>query len=213
MENFINPAFEAYANNYTSTNNALQQEVLTYTAANHPKAHMISGHLQGQLLSFISTLKQPKYVLEIGTFTGFSALCLANGLQESGELHTIEQREQDAATAQNFFNKSPLAKKIFLHIGNAIDIIPNLPYKWDLVFIDADKTGYLGYYKMMLPLLAHQGMILVDNVFFHGQVLAEQPNNKNAKAVKEFNEYVLADNTTEQVFLPIRDGLMLIKKR
>jgi predicted O-methyltransferase YrrM len=125
----------------------------------------------------------------------------------------LELRENDAATAQQFFDQSPLSKKIKLHIGKAQEIIPTLQESWDLVFIDADKTGYIDYYEMVLPQLAPGGMILADNVFFHGQVLGDKITNKSAKAIAAFNQHVKADDRTEQVLLTVRDGLMLIRKR
>lgn len=204
---------EAYALAFTSSENELLAEISAYTAANHPHAHMLSGEVQGKFLSFLSTIMRPKYVLEIGTFTGYSALCLTEGLQSGGELHTIECREEDATTARNYFSKSKRNHQIHLHVGNAAEIIPNLDFPWDLVFIDADKTGYIGYYDQIVPRLNKGGIILADNVLFHGQVLEEPITGKNAKAIHAFNEHVKADTRTEQVLLTIRDGLLLIKKK
>ncbi|MCX6298812.1 MAG: class I SAM-dependent methyltransferase, partial [Bacteroidetes bacterium] len=142
-----------------------------------------------------------------------SALCLANGLTDSGALHTIELREADAETAAHNFSKSTRNKQIHLHIGNALDIIPSLNFEWDLVFIDADKTAYIDYYELIVPRLSKKGMIIADNVLFHGQVLENPVTGKNAKAIQAFNEHVQADERTEQVLLTIRDGLVLIKKK
>ena len=204
---------EDYAAQHSSALDPLLQEVLNFTKANHSHHHMISGAEQGLFLQFISRLQRPGRILEIGTFTGFSALCLAVGLAEHGELHTLELRAEDATTAQSFFNQSPYSSKIKLHIGKAQEIIPLLNEQWDLVFIDADKTGYIDYYEMVLPRLSPNGIILADNVFFHGQVLEEKPANKNAKAIIAFNEHVKADSRTEQVVLTVRDGLMLIRRK
>jgi caffeoyl-CoA O-methyltransferase len=204
---------EEYASFYSSPLEQLLQQVLDYTNANHPKAHMISGKEQGLFLQFISLLQKPKRILEIGTFTGFSALCLAKGLPDDGKLHTIELREDDAKTAKAFFNQSTFSDKIDLHIGNAIDIIPQLTELWDLVFIDADKTGYIHYYEMVLPLLAPGALIIADNIFFHGQVLQQSITGKSAIAIDAFNKYVQQDERTEQVALTVRDGLMLIRKK
>ncbi len=203
---------EQYADEITSAENGLLEEVHQQTIASHPLHHMLSGKVQGKFLTFISTIMQPKYVLEIGTFTGYSALCLAMGLQKTGELHTIELRAEDAATAELNFSKFNGHKKIHLHIGKALDIIPTLPYQWDLVFIDADKTGYIDYYEMVLPILNNNGLIIADNVLFHGQVLNDTLKTKNAKAIAAFNKYVAADKRVEQVLLTVRDGLLLIKK-
>lgn len=209
----ILPQAEAYAAKHTSPEDALLQEVNQRTMADHPLSHMLSGHVQGRLLSMMSSLIQPRYILEIGSFTGYSALCLAEGLAESGELHTIELREADAATARANFSKSEKNKQIHLHIGNATDIIPRLAPVWDLVFLDADKTGYIGYYEQIVPRLRPGGLIMADNVLFHGEVLQKPLSGKNAKAIDAFNEHVNKDPRTEQVLLTIRDGVLLIKKK
>ena len=209
----LSPEAEAYAQAFTSVEEGLLQEIAQFTTLQHPHAHMLSGQVQGKFLSFLSTIMRPVYVLEIGTFTGYSALCLAEGLQPDGELHTIECREEDATTARNYFSKSHRNHQIHLHIGNATEIIPSLEYKWDLIFIDADKTGYIGYYEQLVPRLNKNGIILADNVLFHGQVLEDPISGKNAKAIHAFNEHVQQDERTEQVLLTIRDGLLLIKKK
>ncbi len=211
--NFINQLAEEYANKFSSTESTDLAEINLQTYATHPKAHMLSGKVQGLLLQFISTMLQPKYILEIGTFTGYSALCLAEGLQNDGELHTIELREDDAASAKANFSKSYKNKQVTLHIGNAVDIIETLPFEWDLIFIDADKTAYIEYYELLVPRLSNKGIILADNVLFHGQVLENPISGKNAKAIHLFNEHVLNDPRTEQVLLTIRDGISLIRKK
>src|SRR6476661_3831245 len=209
----LNPLAEAYAQRYSSPLDALQEEVANHTETNHPHAHMMSSRLQGKLLEIFSILQSPSKVLEIGTFTGFSALCMAEGLKPGGKLHTIELREEDAHTARAYFKRSKFAGDIILHTGNALDIIPQLHENWDLVFIDADKTGYLDYYKLILPHVRSGGVILADNVFFHGEVLEEPVKGKNAKAISSFNEFVKNDSSVEHVLIPVRDGLMLITKK
>ena len=209
----VHPLAEAYAQQFTTPDNALLQSIQASTLLNHRHAHMISGPVQGQFLSFISGMIQPQYILEIGSFTGYSALCLANGLTDTGALHTIELRAADAETAALNFSKSTRNKQIHVHIGNAIDIIPSLDFEWDLVFIDADKTAYIDYYELIVPRLSKKGMIIADNVLFHGQVLENPVTGKNAKAIQAFNEHIQADERTEQVLLTIRDGLVLIKKK
>ncbi|MES2332327.1 MAG: O-methyltransferase [Bacteroidota bacterium] len=209
----IHPQVEAYAAQFTSPENPLLAGVNRQTLENHSQYHMLSGHVQGKFLSFISTILQPKYVLEIGTFTGYSALCLAEGLSADGELHTIELREEDAATSQANFSKSDRNKQIHLHLGNAKEIIPKLNRKWDLVFIDADKTSYIDYYELVVPELSAGGIILADNVLFHGQIFEEPVSTKNAKAIQAFNEHVRNDPRTEQVLVTIRDGVLMIKKK
>ena len=157
-------------------------------------------------------MKKPIHILEIGTFTGYSALCLAKGLDEAGKLHTIENRIEDAQTANGYFNQSKYAHQIKLHIGDAKEIIPSLPHIWDMVFIDANKTGYIEYYEMVLPKLAPGGIIIADNVLFHGEVLENTISGKNAIAIHAFNEHVKNDARTSQVLLTIRDGMLLIQK-
>jgi caffeoyl-CoA O-methyltransferase len=208
----INKKAEDYAQNFSSKEDELLAEIAAYTNQNHPQAQMLSGHVQGKILETISCLLQPKNILEIGTFTGYSALCLAKGLQPGGKLHTIELREEDAAKARAFFSKSLQKNKIVLHAGNAMEIIPELEEKWDIVFIDADKTGYIDYYELTLPQLNQNGLIIADNVLFHGEVLEESIKGKNAKAIDAFNRHVAVDNRVEQVMLTVRDGLLLIRK-
>jgi predicted O-methyltransferase YrrM len=208
----IHPLVQAYAEKYTSPEDGLLQQINQQTQA-HPQAHMLSGHIQGKLLELLSLLLKPRRILEIGSFTGYSALCLAKGLAIGGKLHTIELREEDATVAQQNFNLSGANDKIILHTGNALEIIPNLEEEWDMVFIDADKTGYIDYYKIVLPRLKKGGVILADNVFFHGEVLQPELKGKNAKAIQAFNEYIGQDDSVEQVLLTVRDGLMLIFKK
>jgi len=209
----INPLAEAYASQFTSPEEALLQDVAAATQGSHAHAHMLSGHVQGKFLEMISTLLQPRRILEIGTFTGYSALCLAKGLLKDGKIHTIELRDEDASVARANFNRSIDAGKIILHVGNALSIIPGLNETWDLVFIDADKVNYTNYYQLVLPLVRSGGVILADNVLFHGQVLQEQITGKNAKAIQEFNEYVQQDAGVDKVLLTIRDGLLMIRKK
>lgn len=204
---------EKYASHFTSPLDELREEVARFTEANHPHAHMMSSRLQGKLLEFFSILQSPARILEIGAFTGFSALCLAYGLKPGGTLHTIELREQDAQTARSFFSRSIFREKIILHTGNALEVIPQLHERWDLVFIDADKTSYVGYYDLILPNVVSGGMIIADNVLFHGEVLNEPVKGKNAVAIAAFNDHVKNDRNVEHLLLPIRDGLMLIRKK
>lgn len=209
----VNDLAEQYAAKFTSPHDVLLQQIAEETLTNHAHAHMLSGKVQGQLLRFISTMLQPQNILEIGSFTGYSALCLAKGLQQNGQLHTIELRQEDAAITQQNFSKSKQAHQLFLHIGNALEIIPTLQQKWDLVFIDADKTNYINYYNLVLPQLNKNGIMIADNVLFHGDVLEENIKGKNAKAIHEFNKHIANDDRVEQVMLTVRDGLLLIKKK
>ena len=212
MIDIVNGLAEEYAEFFTSDEEEILSKISKETYRKHPKAHMLSGKVQGAFLSFVSMMKRPLNVLDIGTFTGYSALCLAKGMHGDGELHTIELRDVDAKTAQGYFDLSKYKNKIHLHLGDALEIIPKLSQMWDLVFVDADKIGYIQYYDLIVPRLAEGGLIIVDNVLFHGQVLEKPLKGKNAKAVHEFNRYVANDNRTQQVMLPFRDGLYLIKK-
>lgn len=209
----INPLAENYAAQVTSSLPNFIIDVHAQTLQNHPQAHLQSSLLQGSFLTFLCKLLQPKSVLEIGTFTGFSALCIAHGMQEDGFIDTIELREEDAKTAQTHFNTSPHLNQIKLHIGNATSIIPTLSKTWDLVFIDADKVSYANYFDLVFPNLAKNGLIIADNVLFHGQVLEQEVKGKNAKAIHAFNEYIAQHQQVEQVMLTVRDGLLLIRKK
>ncbi|HTN05806.1 O-methyltransferase [Agriterribacter sp.] len=209
----LNPLAEAYAEQFSGAQDELLQEIAAYTYETHPHAHMLSGKLQGQLLCMLSSMVRPSRILEIGTFTGYSALCLAKGLSSDGLLYTIELREEDALKALAFFNKSTVKDRIKLQVGNALDIIPALNESWDMVFIDADKVNYISYYEMVLPQLKQGGFIVADNVLFHGRVLGKNIEGKNAKAIHAFNTYVKQDSRVEQVLLTVRDGLMLIMKK
>ena len=209
LEIICTPA-QAYAIQHTSPEDELLREIAAY-ASKLPNAGMLSGHVQGKFLEMISFLLRPKRILEIGTFLGYSALCLAKGLQEDGILHTIESRKDTAETARNYFRRSGL-QNLQMHEGAAIDILPGLMETWDLVFIDADKINYSNYYRLVLPRVRSGGFILADNVLFHGEVLEDPISGKYAAAIHHFNELVAADTSVEKVLLTIRDGLLLIRK-
>jgi len=208
----INPLVEQYAEAFTTPEDELLREINLFTAENHSEYQMLSGHLQGKLLEMVSRMIRPTRILEIGTFTGYSALCLAKGLATGGQLHTIELREKDATTARGFFDRSSFKDQIILHTGNALNIVPGFRETWDLVFIDADKESYIEYFKLVLPRVRQNGFILADNVFFHGQVLEEPTKTKNAKAMKAFSEYINERQDIDKVMITIRDGLYLIRK-
>jgi caffeoyl-CoA O-methyltransferase len=210
---FISAEALAYTEKYCSAPDPLLEELGQLTAQNHPKAHMLSGKVQGRFLSLISKMLVPNRILEIGTFTGYSALCLAEGLSDGGQIHTIELREADAQLAASYFNRSKWLEKIILHSGNALEIIPGLHEDWDLVFIDADKVHYVDYYDLVLPRLRKGGIIIADNVLFHGEVLKEPLTGKNARAIQAFNDRVAQDDTVEKLMLTVRDGLLVIRKK
>ena len=209
----IHPDVESYIERQSTPIDPLLQEVIRFTVGHHPKSHMLSGAIQGKLLEMLCQMIAPSRILEIGTFTGFSALCLAKGLTEGGLLHTIEMRESDADIAQSFFNQSIYKNQIQLHRGDAKNIIPSLTETWDLVFLDADKVSYIDYYELTLPQLRRGGWILADNIFFHGDAIKQPPDGKNGKAIHEFNEHIAADARTEQVVVSLRDGLTIIRKK
>jgi caffeoyl-CoA O-methyltransferase len=208
----INPLAQEYAEKYSPQTDSLLNGIESAARA-HPEAHMLSGGLQGKFLEMISLLLSPKYILEIGTFLGYSALCLAKGLQADGELHTLELDVETAATALENFKKSKTGNKIILHTGNALELLVTLDKPWDLVFMDADKTGYADYYQALIPRLRPGALILADNVLFHGQVLAKEVRGKSAKAIQAFNDMVQADERVEKIMLTLRDGLYLIRKK
>lgn len=199
-----------YALKHSTPMDNLLSEIHQYTLDNHPESHMISGPLQGNLLTMISRMIQPKRILEIGTFTGFSAICLAKGMSSNGILHTVESRETEAKVARAFFDKSEYKDQIILHQGDAKEVIQDLKEPWDLVFVDADKTGYIKYFEILIQDAKPGSWMLFDNVFFHGEVLKEKLSGKNAKAIDEFNEHISKDQRVEKLMMTIRDGLTLL---
>lgn len=213
MSELIDEKANSYATLYSEPTDALLQEIEKFTLEHHAHSNMLSGPLQGKVLEMLSKIIKPVNILEVGTFVGYSALCLARGLQPGGHLHTIEIREEDAATAQNYFAKSSHNEQIILHRGNALEIIPELKPEWDLVFIDADKTNYINYYELILPRLKSGGVILADNVLYHGEVLVEKIKGKNPKAIHAFNQHVANDRRVQQVIITLRDGLMMMIKK
>ena len=208
----INSLAQQYCEKYTSAEDALLNEVADFTYQHHAHSHMLSGHLQGKFLEMVSCMVQPRRVLEIGTFTGYSALCLAKGLTKEGQLHTIELREEDAATAKQYFDRSFFKEKIILHVGDALEIVGEINETWDLVFIDADKENYTNYFNRIFSQVTPGGFILADNVLFHGQVLEKEIKGKNARAIQLFNDYVMSRTDVEKLILPVRDGIYVIRK-
>lgn len=174
---------------------------------------MASGHLQGRLLKMLVQMTKPLRVLELGTFSGYSALCMSEGLLPEAELHTIEIFDEMEDFIRSWFARSPHASQLHLHIGNALDIIPTLPTPWDLVFIDADKRQYVEYYHMIVPLMKPGGFIIADNTLWYGHVLEEHPRKSDLQTlgVQAFNDIVASDPHVEKVILPLRDGLTLIR--
>lgn len=209
----IHPLAEAYATRYSTPEDAVLAGIVAHAGQVHPQPHMLSGSVQGKFLEMIAQLMRPQRILEVGTMHGYSAICLAKGLAPGGVLHTIELREADVAIAQEHIAAAALTHCIVQHTGDAAAIIPALQETWDLVFLDADKVQYQTYYELIKPRLRTGGLMIADNVLFHGQVLQTEPKGKNAKAIHAFNEWVAADPEVECVFLTIRDGLLLIRKK
>tara|TARA_Y100000766_G_C18844201_1_gene574820 strand:- start:594 stop:1190 length:597 start_codon:yes stop_codon:yes gene_type:complete len=193
-----------------TSNNKLLEELDRETNYKILMPRMLSGKLVGQLLRFISNIKQPKYILEIGTYTGYSAICLADGLKKNGELHTIEINQELETFCKTYFQKAGLEKKIKLHIGNALDIIPNLKYQYDIVFIDADKKNYCQYYNLAMQKLRKGGCIIIDNVLWSGKVIKEtDKNDPETSEIKKLNLLIKNDVRVRNTLIPIRDGLMI----
>lgn len=202
-----------YAEQHSTEADELLSHLDTFTKTYHQEPHMLSGQHQGRFLSMLSQMIQPQYVLEIGTLTGYSALCLAEGLPYNGVLHTIECRERDAQVAMEYVSKSRYSEQIIIHVGSALDVLQTLIFPWDLVFIDADKINYINYFEAVIDNVRPGGWIIADNVLFHGQVLEPEIKGKNAKAIQAFNEYVKNNSRVECCLLTVRDGLMLIRKK
>ncbi len=202
--------------NYCQEHSSAEPEILAQinrdTHAHMLKPRMLSGHYQGRLLSLLSKMLQPKNILEIGTFTGYSALCLAEGLAEGGKLYTIEAEEEFEDRIRKNIEAAGKTDQIELIIGQALDVIPQLPITFDMVFIDADKLNYIKYYQEVIDKVRIGGVILTDNVLWSGKVLDESKKDATTELLREFNAYVSRDPRTEKVLLPVRDGLFLTLK-
>lgn len=205
---FISEELEDYTAQHSENEPELLAQLNRETHQKILQPRMLSGHLQGRVLSMLSKLIKPEHILEIGTYTGYATLCLAEGLKQNGTLDTIDNNEELYDFQRKYFDKSEWATQIKQHLGNALDIIPTLNKKFDLVFIDADKENYINYYKMIVPLMNRGGVIISDNVLWSGKVLEElKPNDKSTKVLLEYNRLLKEDPRVETVLLPIRDGL------
>jgi predicted O-methyltransferase YrrM len=205
---FISQELEDYIEQHSEKEPALLAALNKETYQKILLPRMLSGHFQGRVLSMLSKLIRPVNILEIGTYTGYSALCLCEGMQENGQLHTIDIKEELVDFQRKHFDKSPWGKQIFQHLGEAVDIIPTLDLKFDLVFIDADKENYLNYFELILPKMNKGGIILSDNVLWSGKVLEPlNPKDLSTKILLEYNQLLSTDSRVETVLLPIRDGL------
>jgi len=202
-----------YIEDHTSPEDEVLYELRRQTNLKILYPRMISGPVQGKFLEMISYMNQPKNVLEVGTYTGYSAICFAKGLPKTGQLHTIELNPELCDFAYKYFKKAGVSEKIVQHIGNALDIIPQLNKQWDLVFLDADKENYLNYYKLVFDKVRKGGFILADNVLWDGKVISPKAkSDKETKGIIEFNNFVKNDDRVENLLLSIRDGVMVLRK-
>ena len=210
---FLPEKIEQYACNHTQEENIILAELNRETWAKVLIPRMLSGHLQGRALSMFSKMIRPKCILEIGTYTGYSAICLSEGLQEGGKLHTIDINEELKSMSSNYFEKAGISKNIFQYVGNALEIIPKIKDEFNLVFIDADKENYSNYFEIVIEKMPVGGFIIADNVLWSGKVV-EKVNDKDqeTKALKEFNTLIHNSQRVENILMPIRDGLMICQK-
>jgi len=207
---FISEKSEKYATSHSEDEPELLVKLNQETCQKFSQARMLSGHLQGRVLSLLSKLVKPKHILEIGTFTGYATLCLAEGVQKNGTIDTIDKNEELYDFQRKYFNQSEYGNQIFQHLGNALEIIPNLNKTYDLVFIDADKANYINYFNIVLPKVNQGGIILSDNVLWSGRVLEQaKSNDKQTKILIEYNKLLKECNKIETVLLPIRDGISI----
>ena len=211
---FIEKELVDYCEAHTSPETAVLTQLNRETHLKVVSPRMLSGHLQGRFLSFISKLYKPSFILEIGTYTGYSAICLAEGLTQEGKLISIDVNEETSAFAQSFISKTECAKKIELVRADAKNYIPTLNEPIDIVFIDADKKNYLAYYHLVIDKLKSGGLIIADNVLWSGKItMAVSKMDKETLALHEFNEFVQSDSRVENMLIPLRDGLMIVRKK
>ncbi len=211
---FLPQDIEQYAQDHSQEEPELLKELNLETWQTVLAPRMLSGPLQGRLLSLIASLVRPKAILEIGTYTGYSALCLAEGLPEDGVLHTIDRNAELRRLQQKYFDRSGKGHQIIAHLGDAIEIIPSLNQKFDLIFIDADKSNYLIYLRLVTPMLNSGGLLISDNVLWSGKVTQEvEADDLDTKVLQEFNQQLNAHPEYQTVLLPIRDGLSVARKK
>jgi predicted O-methyltransferase YrrM len=210
---FISQEIDRYCCTHSEDENDLLKRINRETHVEVLQPRMLSGHFQGRVLSMLSKMIQPKRILEIGTYTGYSALCLAEGLSSDGKLVTIDVNEELVNRVKGYFNASEYAKQIEYILSPALEVIPTLKEEWDLVFIDADKQNYIAYYELVLPLVKPGGYIILDNVLWSGKVADPEKNDKDTALLRELNTIIHADDRVEEVLLPIRDGLMIARKK
>ena len=212
-ESLLLPGIELYALDHTSPEPEVLRALSRETHLRTTSPQMLSGHLQGTLLRMISLMCKPKLALEIGTFTGYSAICLASGISQGGTLHTIECNPETGEIASKYFRRAGLETVIHQHIGDAFDILQELNGPFGLVFIDANKDDYIRYFEMVFPKVETGGIILADNTLWYGRVLTPQAaTDRETKGIVAFNEYIRNHSGVESLLLPVRDGLTIIRK-
>ena len=211
--NFLDPEIERYAKAHSTAESPLLAKITRDTYLEVLQPRMLSGHLQGRVLSMLSKMIRPNAILEIGTYTGYSALCLAEGLSAHGTLLTIDKNIELYDRAMAYFSESEFASKITMLKGNALAIVPDIKQKWDLIFIDADKENYQKYYDLTLPSLSKGGFIIADNVLWSGKVIDVNENDVDTIALRSFNTALIEDNRIEVLMLPVRDGLTVVRKK
>ncbi len=212
MNNFINKDILEYSEKYSQQEPEILQELNRETHLKILNPRMLSGFFQGRLLSIISKLIKPKKVLEIGTYTGYSAICISEGMNKNGIIHTIDKNEELNTIQKKYFKKSGLENNIIQYNGCALDIIPKIEEKFDLIFIDADKENYINYFNLVIDKLNNNGVILADNVLWSGKVINSEDHDLTTNVLREFNKNVNNDNRVETILLPIRDGISIIRK-
>lgn len=211
---FLPENIDLYSTQHTSPESDLLYRLNRETHQKILKPRMLSGHMQGRILSMMSKMIRPERILEIGTYTGYSALCLAEGLAEKGELHTIDVNEELKYFVQKFVDESPYKNQIHLHIGNAMELIPTMNGPFDIVFIDADKENYLAYFHLVFDKLKQGGYIIADNVLWSGKVVETvKANDTDTQKIMEFNDFIQNHEGVENVLMPVRDGLMVVRKK
>lgn len=209
----MNQKLEDYILEHSTTEDPVLEDLYRQTHIRFVNPNMASGHLQGKFLEMISKMIQPDNILEIGTFTGYSAICLAKGLKPGGKLTTIEMNDELSLFAHSYFCKAGVETKILQLTGNALEIIPTLDQMYDLVFIDADKREYIEYYRLIIDKVKPGGFILADNVLWGGKVIEPETTDPQARGIIDFNEMIRSEAGIEIVIVPLRDGLMLIRKK
>ena len=209
---FIDPLLDKYVCEHTANESDLLKKINRETHLEVLQPRMLSGHLQGRVLSMFSKMIQPERILEIGTYTGYSALCLAEGLTPNGKLVTIDINEELAPRVRSYFFASEFSEQIDYKIGAAMELIPTLNEKWDIVFIDADKHNYINYYHLVFPMVNIGGYIIADNVLWSGKVIDSSHNDKDTQLLRDYNLLNHEDDRVEEVLFPIRDGLMVSRK-